>query len=148
MTTSGAYAGLSLNGHVALVTGSARGIGATLAVGLAQAGADVAVSDLASMLEDAATTQRRIEDLGRRSRAYRLDVLDLSNIRESVDKVVDDFGRLDILISNAGVRRPKPSLESDGRRLGLGCGHQPERRFFLRPSSGRPHERSRPRPNH
>ena len=111
MSATGTFAGLSLDGHVALVTGSARGIGATLAVGLAQAGADVAVSDLPSMLEDAATTQKSIEGLGRRSSIYSLDVLDLSNIRAAVDKVVDDFGRLDILISNAGIRRPKPSLE-------------------------------------
>ena len=111
MANAGVYAGLSLEGQVALVTGSARGIGATLAVGMAQAGADVAVSDLPGMLEEAATTQRQIEDLGKRSSAYPLDVLDLTNIRNAVDQVVQDFGRLDILVCNAGVRRPKPSLE-------------------------------------
>ncbi len=111
MVDSGAYPGLSLDGQAALVTGSARGIGAALAVGLAQAGADVAVSDLPSMLEEAAATRDSVERLGRRSGTYPLDVLDLSNIRTAVDQVVDDFGRLDILISNAGVRRPKPSLE-------------------------------------
>ena len=111
MANPGVYAGLSLEGQVALVTGSARGIGATLAVGMAQAGADVAVSDLPAMLEEAATTQGQIEDLGKRSSAYPLDVLDLKNIRNAVDQVVQDFGRLDILVCNAGVRRPKPSLE-------------------------------------
>ena len=111
MTRPGPYAGLSLEGRVALVTGSARGIGAALAVGLAQAGADVAVSDLPAMLEDAATTQNRVEELGRRSVTYPLDVLDLGNIRTAVDQVVKDFGRLDVLVNNAGVRRRKPALE-------------------------------------
>ena len=111
MTSPGAYAGLSLEGQVALVTGAARGIGAALAVGLAQGGANVAVSDLPSMLEDAASTQNRVEALGRRCVTYPLDVLDLGNIRSAVDQVVQDFGRLDVLVNNAGVRRRKPALE-------------------------------------
>lgn len=105
------YAGLSLEGKVALVTGSARGIGAALAVGLAEAGADVAVSDLPSMLEEAASTRSRVEALGKKSDIYALDVLDLDNIKSATDQVVKGFGSLDILISNAGIRRPKPSLE-------------------------------------
>ena len=59
-----AYAGLSLDGKVALVTGSARGIGAAIAVGLAEAGADVAVSDMASRLELARDTQAKVEAHG------------------------------------------------------------------------------------
>ena len=105
------YAGLSLEGKVALVTGSARGIGAALAVGLAEAGANVAVSDVPARLEDAAATKTRVEDLGKKSCVYALDVLDLANIQSAIDQVVQDFGSLDILISNAGIRRPKPSLE-------------------------------------
>ena len=106
-----AYAGLSLEGKVALVTGSARGIGAALAIGLAEAGADVAVSDVPAMLEEAATTKTRVEAMGKKSGVYALDVLDLDNIKSATDQVVKDFGSLDILISNAGIRRPKPSLE-------------------------------------
>ena len=59
------YTGLSLEGHVALVTGSARGIGRALAVGLAQAGANVAVSDLPHMMEEAGTVRDEIRNSGK-----------------------------------------------------------------------------------
>ena len=106
-----AYSGLSLEGKVALVTGSARGIGAALAVGLAEAGADVAVSDMASRLELAHDTQARVEAAGVRSATYELDVLDIGAIPSVVDRIVSDLGGLDILINNAGIRIPKPALE-------------------------------------
>jgi len=105
------YAGLSLEGKVALVTGSARGIGQALALGLAQAGAAVAVSDMPSRLDLARGTQAQIEALGQSSAAYPLDVLDLKSISDATDRVVADFGRLDILVSNAGVRVRRPALE-------------------------------------
>ena len=106
-----AYAGLSLEGKVALVTGSARGIGRALALGLAQAGADVAVSDMANRLEEARGVQAEIEALGRGSATYELDVLDVPAMQQAVDQLVGHFGRLDILVNNAGVRVRRPALE-------------------------------------
>ena len=106
-----AYSGFSLEGKVALVTGAARGIGATLAVGLAEAGADVAVSDMASRLELTRDTQAKVEALGVRSSSYELDVLDVGGIQPAVDRIASDFGKLDILINNAGIRIRKPALE-------------------------------------
>jgi NAD(P)-dependent dehydrogenase (short-subunit alcohol dehydrogenase family) len=105
------YSGLSLEGQVALVTGSARGIGSALAIGLAQAGAEVAVSDVPERLADARKVQERIHGLGRTSSAYALDVLDLGNIQDAIDGVTRNFGRLDILVNNAEIRRRKPALE-------------------------------------
>ncbi len=105
------YPGLSLDGKTALVTGSARGIGAALAVGLAQAGADVAVSDIPANLSLAENVTAQIHELGRSSRVYELDVLDLTQIRAVIPQVAADFGGLDILVNNAGIRRRSPALE-------------------------------------
>ena len=105
------YSGLNLDGKVALVTGSARGIGKALAVGLAQAGADVAVSDMQAHLEEATSVQELIESEGQKSQAYILNTLDLSNIKDAVNQVIQDFGRLDILVNNAGIRINKPAVD-------------------------------------
>jgi len=105
------YEGLSLKGQTALVTGSGRGIGAALAVGLAQAGADVAVSDRPDRLDLAEETKSKVEAEGVKSCVYPLDVLDIKGIPAAIDQVVQDFGRLDILVNNAGIRIPKSALE-------------------------------------
>ena len=105
------YAGLSLRGKVALVTGSARGIGAALASGLAEAGADVAVSDIPSNRAGLNEVKKRIEAQRRRSMAYDLNVLDLEQIRSTMGRVTADLGGLDILVNNAGIRRRSPALE-------------------------------------
>ena len=105
------YAGLSLEGKVALVTGAARGIGAALAIGLAEAGADVAVSDIPSNRAGMSEVKKRIEAQERRSMTYDLDVLDLGQIRSTVVQVAGHLGGLDILVNNAGIRRRSPALE-------------------------------------
>ena len=108
-----AYAGLDLTGRKALVTGAARGIGATLAVGLAQAGADVAVCDLASdeSWEGLADTVWKIRNEGQVGLAVDLDVQEVEEIRPTIRQVERDLGGLDILVNNAGIRRRAPALE-------------------------------------
>ena len=105
------YTGLSLEGKIALVTGSARGIGSALATGLAEGGADVAVSDLPDLMDQAESVSKVIKDSGKRSGAYMLDVTDLRNIKTAIERVIQDFGGLDILVNNAGIRRRAPALE-------------------------------------
>ncbi len=105
------FAGLSLDGMVALVTGSARGIGEALAVGLAEAGADIAVTDLPERSTEMTAVQSRIQALGRQVRCYVLNVLDVNEIESVVQKVSQDFGRIDLLVNNAGIRRRAPALE-------------------------------------
>ena len=105
------YDGFSLDGRVALVTGAARGIGRALSLGLAQAGAHVAVLDLPHMAEEAQGVRKDIEALGRTCRTYTLDVRDIPSVQPAVDRIAADFGALDILINNAGTRIQKPALE-------------------------------------
>ena len=91
-----------LAGKVAFVTGGARRIGRAIALQLARAGADVAVSFRTSQTE-AGTTVEEIAALGRRSLAIPCEVRSESSVRAAVAQVLAGFGRLDILVNNAAV---------------------------------------------
>ncbi len=107
------YPGLDLTGRKALVTGAARGIGAALAIGLAQAGADVAVSDLPTPEARAgvAATAAAIRQAGQSSWQYDMDVQSISAINTTTEQAAHDMGRLDILVNNAGIRRRAAALD-------------------------------------
>jgi 3-oxoacyl-[acyl-carrier protein] reductase/pteridine reductase len=100
----------SLNGKVALVTGGARRIGRVLALALAEAGADVAITYRESE-KDAERTLRDLGNHGQRSLALRCDVRDPSSVRATVAATVKELGQLDILVNNAGMFATVP-LES------------------------------------
>ena len=94
----------SLAGRNAVVTGGSRGIGRAIALGLAQAGADVALT-YRDKHEDAQQAVHEIEKLGRRAIALRMDVTD----RASVDYAAREarkFGAISILVNNAGINKP------------------------------------------
>ena len=95
---------LGLGGKSALVTGGGAGIGAAIAVALAREGCDVAIVDRRT---DAAVEAvvARIEALGRRALALQSDVADYAAAQRAVAAVVAAFGRLDILVCNAGINR-------------------------------------------
>ncbi len=99
----------SLDGKVALVTGAARGLGQGIAVGLAEAGADVAALDIVSLDE----TGEIIQNEGRRLHAINIDLLesDAQLAADVVEECVSSLGRLDILVNNAGIIRRAPALE-------------------------------------
>jgi NAD(P)-dependent dehydrogenase (short-subunit alcohol dehydrogenase family) len=91
-----------LKDQVSLVTGAARRIGRSLAISLAEAGADVAITYLGSEAE-AGSTIKELESLGVHAQAYRCDVRDPAMIRRAVEAVAFDFGKIDLLVNNAGL---------------------------------------------
>lgn len=93
-----------LQGKRALVTGASRGIGAGIALALADKGADVAITFLNSP-ERAAEVVRMIEAKGRRAIAIRADSGDPAAVRRSVEETVGGLGGLDILVNNVGIAR-------------------------------------------
>lgn len=93
-----------LDGMVALVTGSSRGIGRAIAVALAKAGANVVVN-YAGREDAARETADMIEEIGRKALVIKADVSDPEQVKAMVDKTVKELGRLDILVNNAGITR-------------------------------------------
>jgi NAD(P)-dependent dehydrogenase (short-subunit alcohol dehydrogenase family) len=98
-----------LTGQTALVTGASRGIGQEIALALARAGADVAITarDAASLARCVAA----ISMLGRRAVPLALDVRDVAQVNAAVNAAADQLGGLSILVNNAGVEEVKPSLD-------------------------------------
>ena len=100
----------SLQGETALVTGAGSGIGQAIAIGLAEAGADVALFDLPSSagLED---TARAVAAPGRRSLKLTGDVADADALTRAVERVEADWGALSLAVNSAGIANAKPAEE-------------------------------------
>jgi NAD(P)-dependent dehydrogenase (short-subunit alcohol dehydrogenase family) len=98
-----------MSGRVAVVTGGTTGIGYAIALGMAEAGADVvATSRRAEQVEK---TAAEIEGLGRKSLRVTSDVQDRSSLEKLHDAVMEKFGKVDILVNAAGVTHKSPTLE-------------------------------------
>lgn len=103
-----------LNGQTALVTGAAHGLGSAVAVSLAEAGADVALG--VRDPDSGHDVARTIQGLGRRSLVVPMDVTDLGQIAAASETVRAEFGRIDLLVNNAGLgpeNAPEDVTESD-----------------------------------
>ena len=116
---------IDLSGRVALVTGGSRGLGRADALALARAGADVVIADIQVESDESTetaesygvlaqvakaqgivyteATAKEIQGMGRRAAAIKCDVTDRDQVKETVDRVVEEFGSVDILINNAGT---------------------------------------------
>lgn|SRR6266576_3720468 len=112
------YAKLDLAGKVAVVVGGSSGIGRTVALGLAEGGADVVSSarrmDLVNTLAD------EIEKLGRRSLRVTCDVADRSSLEKLLQECLAAFGKVDILVNAAGITKRAPTVdyaEEDWNRI-------------------------------
>ncbi len=94
-------AAMRLKGKVALITGSTRGMGKEFALGFAREGADVIVNGRS--VEKAAAVAKEIEGHGVRSLGVRADVSSLQDVTRMVEEATEHFGRIDVLVNNAGV---------------------------------------------
>lgn len=94
---------LDLTGKTALITGAGRGIGRSVAIAFAKAGADIAC------VSRSETNSKKVADeilsLGRKALPYAVDVSDAKAVMAAVEKIITDFGKVDILVNNAGITR-------------------------------------------
>ena len=107
------FESLRLDGQVALVTGAGRGIGATIARYLAEAGAEVVL--LSRTLSELQTVAQQITEAGGRASLRHCDVTDAKALRA----IIDELPRLDILVNNAGTNIPEPMIEVSDEHLDL-----------------------------
>jgi NAD(P)-dependent dehydrogenase (short-subunit alcohol dehydrogenase family) len=112
------YKALDLDGKVAVVVGGSSGIGKTIAVGLAQGGADVVAS--ARRIELVKALADEIEALGRKSLRVTCDVADRQSLEDLLKACVHAFGKVDIMVNAAGITKRAPTLdfsEEDWNRI-------------------------------
>jgi len=112
---------MKLKGKVAIVTGASRGIGKAIAIGFAKEGAEVVVAARTESENEKlpGTIYKTVEEIkvfGRRALPIRCDVTDESSVNEMVEKTTREFGRIDVLVNNAGVAFYYPVVETPLRR--------------------------------
>jgi 3-oxoacyl-[acyl-carrier protein] reductase len=100
---------MELEGQVAIVTGAGRGIGRATALELAQMGADIVVAELDSV--SAERTAAEVKSRGRRASVVPTDVTSLTDLRTMAERTRAEFGRIDVLINNAGIYRAASPLD-------------------------------------
>jgi 3-oxoacyl-[acyl-carrier protein] reductase len=100
---------MELEGQVAIVTGGGRGIGRATALELARLGADVVVAELDRVGAD--RTAAEVKGLGRRAAAVPTDVTSRADLAKMVERTKAEFGRIDVLVNNAGIYRAASTLE-------------------------------------
>jgi 3-oxoacyl-[acyl-carrier protein] reductase len=93
-----------LEGKTAIITGAARGIGRAVAITFAKHGAAVAFTDMA-IDDNAKSLEKELADLGVKGKVMRSDASNFANSQEVVNQILEDFGKIDILINNAGITR-------------------------------------------
>jgi citronellol/citronellal dehydrogenase len=113
----------ALRGRVAIVTGASRGIGRALALGLARAGCHVVAAKSTEPTDKLPgsihTVAAEIEALGGRALPLKIDVRDEAQVEEMAARAAERFGRLDVLVNNAGALWWRPLLETPARRFDL-----------------------------
>ncbi|MDX5474166.1 MAG: 2-dehydro-3-deoxy-D-gluconate 5-dehydrogenase KduD [Bacillaceae bacterium] len=98
----------SLEGKTALVTGARTGIGQAIAVGLAEAGANIVLLGHQNNMQE---TESMIERIGRNYRTVKVDLSNIDNLPQKCDELIAQIGHVDILVNNAGIIRREPAIE-------------------------------------
>ena len=93
-----------LEGKVAVITGASRGIGKAIAMAFAKEGANVAFTDIVKD-ENFENTEKELNALGIKAKGYVSDAGDFEGSQKTVDEILKDFGRVDVLVNNAGITR-------------------------------------------
>jgi 7-alpha-hydroxysteroid dehydrogenase len=114
-STNGALGRFALTGQTAIVTGAGKGIGAAIAAAFAEAGADVVL--LARTVNDLDRVASAVHERGRRAITVPIDVNDLDGLHEAVTRTMNEFGRIDIVVNNAGGSVSFPFLETRVEQL-------------------------------
>ncbi|NOZ33729.1 MAG: 3-oxoacyl-[acyl-carrier-protein] reductase [Chlorobi bacterium] len=93
-----------LEGKVAVITGAARGIGKSIAIKFAEQGADIAFTDLVRN-DDMINLEKELEKMGVKAKGYPSDASNFEGSQKTIDTIIEDFGRIDALVNNAGITR-------------------------------------------
>ncbi len=96
-----------LSGKIAIVTGANKGLGQGIALGLAEAGADI----VAVHRSDISETKKKVESIGRRFASVQAELSDMEQVKAVIPKAAEAFGRIDILVNNAGVIKRHQAVE-------------------------------------
>jgi len=96
-----------LSGKVAVVSGGTRGIGQGIAIGLAEAGADIVLLQRT----DDTSTEEKIKALGVRCKIIQCDLMNLHEVKQAIPKAIEAMGSVDILVNNAGIQRRSPAVD-------------------------------------
>ena len=113
----------SLKGKVALITGASRGIGEAAAIGLADAGADVAIAS--RKVPDLEKVAERIRKTGRKCLTVGAHVARMEEVQNLAKKVKEECGKIDILVNNAATN-PSMLIGAGSGRAGVGRHHEPQ----------------------
>ncbi|NLM45366.1 MAG: 3-oxoacyl-ACP reductase FabG [Firmicutes bacterium] len=108
---TGMEGAFSLKGKTAFITGGNRGIGKGIALAMAQSGANVAI--MARAEKKAEETLAELAAWGGTHRFYKGDVTDFAGAKAAVEKAIEDYGKIDILVNNSGIARVGPVLDMD-----------------------------------
>jgi 3-oxoacyl-[acyl-carrier protein] reductase len=93
-----------LDSKTVLVTGAARGIGRAIAIECAKHGADIAFTDIVDD-DNLRSLEKNLNELGVKAKAYVSNAADFNQTMQTVDEIVSDFGKIDVLVNNAGITR-------------------------------------------